>query len=219
MGSAHPPHDDDQYVEFGWSSGEACESARYVNPQVFELADGILSRDARVLDMGCGNGALAGEFLKRGCYVVGVDLSAEGIATARQHHPTGRFEQVAARRDVLAILDEQPFDLVVSTEVIEHLYAPLEHLEACRNALRNGGRCVISTPYHGYLKNIALSIAGKFDDHVHPNRQGGHIKFWSQATLSREMYEAGFENLRFRGAGRLPYLWKSMVMSGDVIGQ
>lgn len=202
-------------MDFGWSAAAACDSAKYVDPQLFALAESALAPGARVLDMGCGNGALAGEFLKRGCSVVGVDLSAEGIAIARKMHPSGRFEQIAVDADVLAELDEMPFDLVVSTEVIEHLYAPLDYLIACRAALRPNGRCVISTPYHGYLKNVAVSVAGKFDDHVHPNRQGGHIKFWSRQTLGGEMRRAGFANLRFRGAGRVPLLWKSMVMSGD----
>jgi len=213
--SSSSPIRAESYVDFGWSSGEFCESAKYVDPQVFDLAGDLVRADARVLDMGCGNGALAGAFLKRGCYVVGVDLSAEGIAIARRMHPEGRFEQIAVDREILQDLGEEPFDLVVSTEVIEHLYAPQNYLIACREALRPGGRCVISTPYHGYLKNVMISVGGKFDFHVHPNRQGGHIKFWSRKTLTTELQEAGFTNIRFRGAGRLPLLWKSMVMSGD----
>jgi hypothetical protein len=41
------------------------------------------------------------------------------------------------------------------------------------------------------------------------------IKLWSRKTLARLMTEAGFTNIQFRGAGRLPWLWMTMVMSGD----
>ncbi len=41
----------------------------------------------------------------------------------------------------------------------------------------------------------------------------GHIKFWSPKTLSFALEEAGFTDLKMIGAGRVPYLWKSMVFS------
>jgi len=41
---------------------------------------------------------------------------------------------------------------------------------------------------------------------------GGHIKFWSRATLTALLAEEGFTVAHFEGAGRLPYLWKSMVV-------
>lgn len=214
--SAHSPA---AYVDFGWSAATACDSAAYVDPQIFALAGAAVARGARVLDMGCGNGALAGRFLSRGCQVVGVDLSATGVAAARKAHPDARFERLAVDGDVLAELGEAPFDLVVSTEVIEHLYAPLQYLLACHGALRRGGRLILSTPYHGYLKNVAIAAAGGFDTHVQSGKQGGHIKFWSRSSLGSEMTKAGFRDLRFRGAGRLPFLWKSMVMSGDRAGK
>ena len=82
-------------------------------------------------------------------------------------------------------------------------------------ALKPGGRFVCSTPYHGYLKNLSIALAGKWDTHADPLWDGGHIKLWSRPTLSRIMTEAGLVNLRFRGAGRWPSMWKSMVMSGE----
>lgn len=46
-------------------------------------------------------------------------------------------------------------------------------------------------------------------------RDDGHIKLWSRRTLSHLLAETGFQNIQFRGAGRLPFLWMTMVMSGD----
>ena len=72
---------------------------------------------------------------------------------------------------------------------------------------------VLSTPYHGYLKNLALALSGRLDAHFGALRDGGHIKFFSWPTLQVLLEEAGFVDLRFRGAGRVPFLWKSMVVS------
>lgn len=44
---------------------------------------------------------------------------------------------------------------------------------------------------------------------------GGHIKLWSRKTLTDLLTETGFTHIQFHAAGRLPYLWMTMVMSGD----
>jgi 2-polyprenyl-6-hydroxyphenyl methylase/3-demethylubiquinone-9 3-methyltransferase len=122
---------------------------------------------------------------------------------------------MAADSDVLENLGCQPFDLVISTEVIEHLYAPRSYVAGCFRALRPGGRFILSTPYHGYAKNLALSALNKWDTHASPLWEGGHIKLWSRMSLSTLLRETAFVDLRFRGVGRLPGFWMTMVMSGD----
>ena len=183
-------------------------------PALFELA-GELGSGTRVLDVGCGNGFTAGKFLARGCSVCGVDLSQSGIEIARRTYPQGRFEILAADSDVLEALKTEPFDLVVSSEVVEHLYAPRSYARACFAALRPGGRFICTTPYHGYFKNLLLSLFGKWDFHANPLWDGGHIKLWSPATLQRLLEEVGFTGIKFKGVGRLPWVWMTMAMSGN----
>jgi 2-polyprenyl-3-methyl-5-hydroxy-6-metoxy-1,4-benzoquinol methylase len=101
---------------------------------------------------------------------------------------------------------------VVSTEVIEHCYAPRLWVSAAFTASRPGGVLIASTPYHGYLKNLALAASGKFDAHFTALWDGGHIKFWSRHTLTSLLAEVGVEVMAFRGADRWPWLWKSMLI-------
>jgi hypothetical protein len=54
-------------------------------------------------------------------------------------------------------------------------------------------------------------LLGKWDTHANPLWEGGHIKLWSKRTLGRLLTEAGFGNLEFRGAGRIPGLWMTMI--------
>ena len=188
---------------------------RHFLPPLFELSEPHLRPGARVLDVGCGNGYTAGQFAARGCDVTGIDLSESGLAIARAAYPNIRFESLAADDEILLKLQVAPFDMVISTEVIEHLYDPQAFVASCYKALRPGGRFVVSTPYHGYLKNVVLAVANKFDRHVNPLYRGGHIKFWSRKTLSQLFAETGFHNLQFRGAGRIPYIWMTMLIAGD----
>ncbi|MGA9246386.1 MAG: class I SAM-dependent methyltransferase [Silvibacterium sp.] len=184
----------------------------YLLPSLLSLSSGLPPR-SRVLDVGCGNGSVALEFAERGQSVVGIDLDEAGIRIARQSCPAGRFEVLAADKDILENLGEEPFDLVYSAEVIEHLYDPRSFMAGCYVATKPQGRFICTTPYHGFWKNLAISLAGGWDKHADPLFDGGHIKLFSRRTLSALMIEAGFEELQFRGAGRYPYLWKSMVIA------
>jgi 2-polyprenyl-6-hydroxyphenyl methylase/3-demethylubiquinone-9 3-methyltransferase len=61
------------------------------------------------------------------------------------------------------------------------------------------------------MKNLALSLLDRWDDHHTVRWDGGHIKFFSEKTLTALLGETGFTDIRFSNAGRVPWLWKSMV--------
>lgn len=198
------------YKDYGFTKADPSHMCRHFMPHILAFA-GELKAGLRVLDVGCGNGAVCGEFIHRGCRVVGIDLSQQGIEIARRAYPQGHFEVCGAGPGLLQTLGEAPFDLVVSTEVVEHLYAPREWAQGCFQALKPGGHLICTTPYHGYLKNLVLALAGKWERHADPLWDGGHIKIWSKKTLGELLREAGFVEVTFRGAGRLPWLWMTMV--------
>ena len=110
-------------------------------------------------------------------------------------------------------MDLPLFDVVVSTEVVEHVYSPRQWAAAALTTLKPGGLLICSTPYHGYVKNCVLAFTGKLDAHFTALWEGGHIKFWSRRTLTSLLKETGFQVVAFRGAGRLPWLWKSMLLA------
>lgn len=168
----------------------------------------------RILDVGCGNGYWAGQMKARGAEVVGIDGSTMGLEYARREHPGIRFEQMLATDTLLKDLGVPPFDGVIAVEVIEHIFDPRGFVDACSKALKPGGTLVLTTPFHGYWKNLALALAGKWDFHHTALMDGGHVKFWSRQTLSALLTEMGYRNITFRGYGRLPHLWMGMVLSG-----
>lgn len=204
----------DEYKDYGFHDALPSHMHRHFMPPLMRFAS-ELPGPLRVLDVGCGNGYLAGQFAAQGHAAVGIDLSEQGVNIARKAFPKARFEVLGTSDHMLDDLKEAPFDLIVSTEVIEHLYSPRPFVDGCLRALRPGGRLILTTPYHGYLKNLVLSLAGKWDRHADPLWDGGHIKLWSRASLGRLLTERGFENVQFSGAGRLPWLWMTMVMCAD----
>lgn len=182
---------------------------RYLWPTVRRELSKRISDGAKLLDAGCGNGALCAVLSER-YDVCGFDLSRPGIQLAEQSSPACRF-RVASVYDPLGELFQEEFDAVVSLEVIEHLYAPREFVKRVREVLAPGGLFILSTPYHGYLKNLAIAASGRFDKHFDPLYDGGHIKFWSKASLGTLLGEFGFQLLCLKPVGRVPWLWKSMI--------
>jgi 2-polyprenyl-3-methyl-5-hydroxy-6-metoxy-1,4-benzoquinol methylase len=165
--------------------------------------------DRRVFELGCGNGSMAARLNDGGYEVSGVDPSSEGIAQARAAYPGLRFETGSAYDDLVARFGR--FPAVISLEVVEHVYAPRDYARTLYDLVEPGGMALVSTPYHGYLKNLALAVTGKFDAHFTALWDNGHIKFWSVATLATLLTEAGFRDIRFRRIGRMPPLAKSMI--------
>ncbi|HEX8547944.1 MAG TPA: methyltransferase domain-containing protein [Cytophagaceae bacterium] len=205
-----------EYKEYGYQSAEEDHSHAYIQPNLLRLLNPSVNQ--AILDLGCGNGALTHILIRQGFNVYGTDASANGIEIASKQSP-GRFAlQDLSSDDLPDILKGISFDTIISTEVIEHLYDPRKFIDfAKRTLLKNGGgELILSTPYHGYLKYLALAISGKMDAHLAPLWDGGHIKFWSRKTLSSLLEEKGFTVTDFKGCGRFPYLWMSMLIKARI---
>lgn len=184
----------------------------YLLPMVLQLLD---KQDApagcgkQIFELGCGNGSVAHALSQRGWDVTGVDPSVEGIAQARQNYHNLKLKTGSAYDDLAGRYGQ--FPLVLSLEVIEHIYAPRHYARTVFDLLTDGGTAIISTPYHGYWKNLALAATGRMDKHFTALWDNGHIKFWSMDTLSELLIEAGFVNVHFERVGRVPALAKSMI--------
>lgn len=197
---------------YGWDDPQETLAASYITSVVLRQLNSLNVR--RVLDLGSGNGALCARLKASGLDVVGVEYDQGGVDIARHAHPDINFHRFGIHDDPSLLLGlETNFDAVVSTEVVEHLFSPHLLPVYARAVLRTGGYLIISTPYHGYLKNLMLSVFDRWDTHHTPLWHGGHIKFWSRRTLTRLINDNGFNVTDFSGAGRMPYLWKSMVIT------
>jgi len=171
-----------------------------LKPQVF---------NRQIFELGCGNGSVANRLNTLGYEVVGVDPSIEGIALAAKRFPNIHLELGSCYDDLVEKYGR--FPVVVSLEVVEHVFLPRLFAKAAFDLLQPGGTAIISTPFHGYWKNLALALSGKMDAHFTALWDYGHIKFWSCGTLSQLLKEAGFREITFVMTGRLRPLAKSMI--------
>lgn len=183
----------------------------YLVPAVISILTEISSKivDRKCFDLGCGNGSIANELYKLGWEVTGVDPSTEGIKIAREHFPHLDLHNGSAYDN----LQEEygRYSVVISLEVVEHVYSPRIYAKTLYDLVEPGGYAIVSTPYHSYVKNLALAVTGKMDNHFTALWDHGHIKFWSMKSLRKLMIEAGFSQVDYVRVGRIPILAKSMI--------
>jgi len=187
-------------------------SHNYLLPNVSKILNEINHSKGKknIFELGCGNGSVANELSKSGWDVTGVDISEEGIEQARIAYPQLKLGIGTAYDDLASKYGQ--FPVVLSLEVVEHVYAPRDYMKTIYELLSSKGSVVLSTPYHGYFKNLALAVTGKMDAHYTALWDHGHIKFWSIKTLRQLLIETGFSNIQFRRVGRIPPFAKSMIV-------
>ncbi len=202
---------------YGWDTVVGPESCGYITPVVLKILESLKAK--RVVDIGSGNGSLVANMRQVGYYAVGVEYDKSGVALSLKNYPEINFYNLGVQDDPTPLLETegQPFDAVVSTEVVEHLFSPHLLPLFAHRLMVEGGHLVISTPFHGYIKNLALSVFNMWDKHHTPLWHGGHIKFWSQKSLTKLLEQNGFKVVQFHGVGRLPYLWKSMILVAKAV--
>jgi|ERR1035441_5736038 2-polyprenyl-3-methyl-5-hydroxy-6-metoxy-1,4-benzoquinol methylase len=198
-------------LEYSYSSTAPTWDHGIVLPPIVQAVQSIPSNGS-ILDIGCGNGAMLAEIRQLGSWsLYGVESSESAVSLARRQGFDVRLTDATA--NLVSLFEPHSFDLIISVEVIEHVYDPRGLLRQARSLLHSNGRLVLTTPYHGYWKNLLIAALGKCDSHYNPLWDCGHIKFWSRTTLSAALEEAGFQNIQFYGAGRFRHFWKTMVLT------
>jgi len=158
--------------------------------------------DAEVLDAGCGVGYGSAYLAEVASRVVGVDVSEEAIAYARERYRRPNLQFVL--RDLLALeLADASFDVVCSFETIEHVENVERYLGQIARVLRPDGIFVVSTP-----RVDATTRAPENPFH--------------RVELSRGDFEAAlgsrFEEVELYGQRRLQTTRHLLVQRVDVLG-
>src|SRR5581483_6811633 len=149
----------EEYYQEYWS-GRAPRAPSTLKPSVRVLLEKYIPESAVCLDVGCGNGRVAGLWHreKRRRYI-GVDISETALQDARALDLTvckiADASRLPFERDI--------FDAVLCRDVFEHLFAP--HLAAAEilRVLKPGGVLVATVPNVAYWRNrVGLALQGRW---------------------------------------------------------
>ena len=144
----------------------------------------------KMLDVGCGPGLFLIEAKKRGWEVYGTEftdkqlvyLKDKGINTLKGKLTNNSFE-------------DGLFDVIISSEVIEHINNPVEEMQHFHRLLRKGGLVYITTPNFNALERYLLK--GDYEIIEYPE----HLSYYTPTTINLLLTNNGFEKLKITTTG------------------
>jgi trans-aconitate methyltransferase len=179
-----------------WDPHRYAQNARFVADLGAPLIELLAPRvGERILDLGCGDGALTEKLAACGCAVVGVDGSAEQIAAAQQRGLDARVMNGEA-------LDfDREFDAVFSNAALHWMKRPEAVIEGVRRALKPEGRFVAEMGGSGCVAKVRAALstalaqrgidAGPLDPWYFPTAEdyGGRLRAQGFAIDSISLFD------------------------------
>jgi ubiquinone/menaquinone biosynthesis C-methylase UbiE len=163
----------------------------------------------RVLDLGCGDGALSGvlaDAAGASTSFVGVDVAEAALRRARARHPQLTFVLVPI--DGALPFEDGSFEVVWASEVIEHVADTARWLSEVRRVLVPHGRLLLTTPNHGRLR-LAIGGIARYSEPL-----GDHLHLYSRASLRNVLSEFDFGVTELRAAAGPPLLKRLLLTCG-----
>jgi trans-aconitate methyltransferase len=145
-------------AEQSWDPETYARNARFVSDLGSPVVELLAPQPGeRVLDLGCGDGALTRKLVELGCEVVGVDSSAAQVEAAKKL----RLDARVANAEKLPFCEE--FDAVFSNAVLHWIKRADVMLASVYRALRPGGRFVAECGGHGCVQKITTALVQALD--------------------------------------------------------
>jgi 2-polyprenyl-6-hydroxyphenyl methylase/3-demethylubiquinone-9 3-methyltransferase len=170
---------------------------------------------AWLLDAGCGPGDYLPLYREMGLRAVGADISPVTLKRARDIDSQNAVEAVQLESDVGLPHRESTFDVIFCGEVIAQIRHPHSLLSEFNRLLRDGGLLIVTTAYHGWIKNVLIA-AFWFTHHYYPHNY--RLRFFTPSSLMRSLRRAGFLPLHWQGGDGHWLLWRTMYVTSRKIG-
>ena len=157
---------------------------------------GINSLDGlNCLDIGCGGGILSEKLVRLGAFVTGIDASEDSIKVAKEHAEKSRLNinyNCISTSDLLKFEKEKvlnKFDLVIASEVIEHVNDRKVFLSDIADLCRKGGIVVFTTINKSFLGMFFGKYFAENILKIVPKGTHNVQKFVTPETLAKESAE------------------------------
>jgi O-antigen biosynthesis protein len=145
-----------------------------------------------LLDLGMGAGGLGRYISQRQPLVAdGITLNPAEADLARAWYRQAWVADLD-QTDLLALIGEHRYNVIVCADVLEHLKAPEKVLAQCKTLLKPGGRMITSVPNAGYCGLVAELIQGDFRYRSEGLLDSTHLRFFTRRSLTRFFDDNGW---------------------------
>lgn len=190
-----------------WHPERYARHARFVSDLGAPVLDLLAPQPGeRILDLGCGDGALTEKLLAAGAAVVAVDSSSEQVAGARARGLDARV----MRGEALEF--EQVFDAVFSNAALHWMKDADAVLKGVARALKPGGRFVGEFGGGDNVARLRLALIGALDRRGHDGGAADPWYFPDEAEYEAKLAAAGFT------VGSIELIPRWTPLPGDIEG-
>lgn len=144
-------------------------------PARFSVILHLIRSNNNILDVGCGEALLSKMLIEQSNRVVGIDISEEAIKLAREDGVEALLCDVEKEN---LPFDYKSFDIIILSEIIEHLISPRDVLEKLKYYLKDGGFFIITFPNIGFYKYRLDLLRGHFPKQYLYDKSE-HLHFWT----------------------------------------
>lgn len=155
---------------------------------------------SRILDLGCGDGNVSVEYLTRG-EVTGIDISKTALKIAGSRGIKTIYHDL---NSIPYPIKSHYYDVIILTDVLEHLIDPVGLLNYLKSTVQKGGRLIITVPNFARLDNRIRMLAGDPVDLLHFTKYGDdieHLHWFTYPKLMHIFRSLGLRNTEFVPSG------------------
>lgn len=161
----------------------------------------LVPSQAKVLDVGCAGGHIGKELKKRGCIVTGIELNEAAAELAKIYYDkvvVGDVEQFNN-----SILPQRFFDVIICSDVLEHLKRPDLALDNFKRFLKPKGFVIASLPNIARVEFRILHFLGNFDYRIWGILSKAHLRFFTFKTAKELFNSTDYKVIKVEYTGLL----------------
>ena len=168
--------------------------------QAYPISDKQPLKNLNIIDVGCGGGILSEPLKRLGARITGIDASETAIQSARLHSEKSNLEINYLVGTIDSLIEQKKvYDLVIASEVIEHVKDPNDFIKGLKKLLTPKGKIILTTLNRSLKSLLIAKVAAEYLTKIIPIGTHEWKKFLKPEELESLLVSEGFRVDHIKG--------------------
>ena len=168
--------------------------------QAYPIPDKQPLKNLNIIDVGCGGGILSEPLKRLGARITGIDASETAIQSARLHSEKSNLEINYLVGTIDRLIEQKKFyDIVIASEVIEHVKDPNDFIKGLKKLLAPKGKIILTTLNRSLKSFLIAKVAAEYLTKIIPVGTHEWKNFLKPKELESLLVSEGFRVDHIKG--------------------